>query len=68
MNSQANLNLRAKYGEGSNAWRVRVLGEFPTADDETVIPLELVLSAVERRVSSLSYYPVLGGRCGALRR
>jgi hypothetical protein len=61
-------DIRAKYGEGSNAWRVRVLGEFPTADDETVIPLELVLSAVERRVSSLSYYPVLGGRCGALRR
>ena len=36
-------DIRAKYGEGSNAWRVRVLGEFPTADDETVIPLELVL-------------------------
>src|SRR6188472_849020 len=40
-------DIRAKYGESSNAWRVRVLGEFPTADDETVIPLELVLSAVE---------------------
>ena len=36
-------DIKAKYGEGSNAWRVRVLGEFPTADDETVIPLELVL-------------------------
>jgi phage terminase large subunit len=53
-------DIRAKYGEGSNAWRVRVLGEFPTADDETVIPLQLVLSAVERRVSTLSYYPVWG--------
>jgi phage terminase large subunit len=53
-------DIRAKYGQGSNAWRVRVLGEFPTADDETVIPLELVLSAVERRVSTLSYYPVWG--------
>jgi hypothetical protein len=53
-------DIRAKYGESSNAWRVRVLGEFPTADDETVIPLELVLSAVERRVSTLSYYPVWG--------
>jgi hypothetical protein len=39
---------------------VRVFGEFPTADDETVIPLELVLSAVGRDVSSLSYYPVWG--------
>jgi hypothetical protein len=53
-------DIRAKYGEASNAWRVRVLGEFPTADDETVIPLELVLSAIERRVSTLSYYPVWG--------
>jgi phage terminase large subunit len=53
-------DIRAKYGENSNAWRVRVLGEFPTADDETVIPLELVLSAIERRVCSLSYYPVWG--------
>jgi hypothetical protein len=53
-------DIRAKYGENSNAWRVRVLGEFPTAEDETVIPLELVQSAVGRSVSSLEYYPVWG--------
>ena len=53
-------DVRAKYGEGSNAWRVRVLGEFPTADDETVIPLELVTSAVRRDVSTLEYEPVWG--------
>jgi phage terminase large subunit len=46
--------------QGSNAWGVRVLGEFPTAEDETVIPLELVVSAVGRTVSSLDYYPVWG--------
>jgi hypothetical protein len=40
--------------------RVRVLGEFPTANDETVIPLELVLGAVGRNVSLLEYYPVWG--------
>jgi hypothetical protein len=28
-------DIKAKYGENSNAWRVRVLGQFPTADDET---------------------------------
>jgi hypothetical protein len=39
---------------------VRVLGEFPTADDQTVIPLELVMSAIGRDVSSLNYYPVWG--------
>src|SRR4029079_2003932 len=40
--------------------RVRVLGEFPPANDETVIPLELVLGAVGRNVSLLEYYPVWG--------
>jgi phage terminase large subunit len=53
-------DIKAKYGDNSNAWRVRVLGEFPTADDETVIPLELVMSAVDRSVSSLEYHPVWG--------
>ena len=41
-------------------YRVRVLGEFPTSDDETVIPLELVLGAVGRNVSTLDYHPVWG--------
>ena len=36
------------------------LGEFPTSDDETVIPLELVLGAVGRNVSTLDYHPVWG--------
>jgi hypothetical protein len=53
-------DIRAKYGDSSNAWRVRVLGEFPTANDETVIPLELVLGAVGRNVSALEYHPVWG--------
>jgi len=53
-------DIKAKYGDASNAYRVRVLGEFPTSDDETVIPLELVLGAVGRNVSSLDYYPVWG--------
>jgi len=53
-------DIKAKYGENSNAWRVRVLGEFPTADDETVIPLELVLSAAGRNVGPLEYHPVWG--------
>ncbi len=39
---------RQRYGEDSNIYRVRVLGEFPTADDDTVMPLELVLAATQR--------------------
>jgi hypothetical protein len=50
-----------RYGEDSNAHRVRVLGEFPTADDETVIPLELVESTVNRDMGQPGpYYPVRG--------
>lgn len=53
-------DVKSKYGDNSNAWRVRVLGEFPTADDETIIPLELVRAAVNRDVATLDYYPVWG--------
>jgi len=41
------------YGKGSNKYRVRVLGEFPTADDDVVIPLEAVESARNRAVTRL---------------
>jgi phage terminase large subunit len=34
--------MRLRYGEDSNAFRVRVLGEFPLADDDTIIPFHLV--------------------------
>lgn len=39
----------AEYGIDSNAYRVRVLGEFPLGDDDTVIPRELAMQAYERQ-------------------
>jgi NAD(P)H-dependent FMN reductase len=39
-----------RYGEDSNAYRVRVLGEFPLADEDTVIPAALIDSAMARDV------------------
>jgi phage terminase large subunit len=42
--------VRDTYGENSNAFRVRVLGEFPLADDDTLIPAEHVDSAMSRDV------------------
>jgi hypothetical protein len=39
-----------RYGEESNPYRVRVLGEFPKADDDTVIPYELIEAAATRDV------------------
>lgn len=44
-------DMKARYGEDSNAYRVRVLGEFPKGDDDTVIPLELVEAARHRDVA-----------------
>jgi phage terminase large subunit len=44
------LDVARRYGEDSNAYRVRVLGEFPKADDNTIIPFELVESAAAREI------------------
>ncbi len=48
------------YGKGSNRYRVRVQGEFPTSDDDTVIPLEWAESAIGRDVVELPYLPIWG--------
>lgn len=42
-------DMENRYGVDSNAFRVRVLGEFPRADDDTLIPFELVEAAGNRR-------------------
>src|SRR5262245_1260506 len=40
--------IRDRWGEASNQYRVRVLGEFPLAQDDVLIPAELVDSAMRR--------------------
>lgn len=42
--------MRLRYGEESNAFRVRVLGQWPLADDNTIIPFHLVEAAQHRDV------------------
>ena len=42
--------MKLRYGEESNAYRIRVLGEFPLADDDTIIPFHLIDAAVNRDV------------------
>lgn len=42
--------IRETYGENSNAYRVRVLGEFALAEDDTLISAELVDSAMARDI------------------
>lgn len=50
-----------RYGKNSNAYRVRVLGQFPTAADDTLIPAELVDSAMSRDVALDQQAPELWG-------
>src|SRR6185437_1439336 len=50
----------AKYGRDSNAYRVRVLGEFPDTQDDAVIPLALCEAATRRNVEATDFYPVWG--------
>ena len=42
--------MRQKYGEDSNAFRVRVLGDFPSSDDDVLIPYHLIEEAAARDI------------------
>ncbi len=48
---------RKKYGEHTNYWNVRVLGEFPKRDDDTFIPYDLVYDALYRDIPSQDGMP-----------
>jgi len=54
-------DMAAKYGEESNVFRVRVLGEFPTQSDDVLVPLHLVESAVTRHIEMAPGAPVIWG-------
>lgn len=54
-------DMAAQYGDESNAYRVRVLGEFPTGDSDSLIPRHLVEAAASREVEpTLGVSPVWG--------
>ena len=42
--------MAARYGAGSNVYRVRVEGEFPLADDDSVVPAHLIAAAMDRDI------------------
>ena len=42
---------KARFGEDSNAYRVRVLGEFPRQDDDVLFSLEKLEAAVVRDIA-----------------
>jgi len=53
--------MELKYGAESNAMKVRVYGEFPTAEDDTLISLHSVEQASKRKVEQPEGTPVVWG-------
>jgi hypothetical protein len=54
-------DMKSRYGEESNAYRIRVLGEFPRSDDDTIIPMELLESAKHRDTRAYDDAPIVWG-------
>lgn len=53
--------MASRYGDESNAYRIRVLGEFPRSDDDTIIPMELLDAAQHRDVAPSKTAPSIWG-------
>ena len=53
--------MKQKYGEDSNVYRVRVLGEFPTQSDDVLVPLYIVEEATRREIVPSPTTPVIWG-------
>ena len=54
-------DMAEKYGDESNVFKVRVLGEFPTQSDDVLLPLHLIEDAVTRDVEAGPTTPVVWG-------
>jgi phage terminase large subunit len=53
--------MELKYGPQSNSMKVRVYGEFPTAEDDTLISLHAVEQASKRVVEQPEGTPIIWG-------
>jgi hypothetical protein len=54
-------DMKSRYGEESNAFRIRVLGEFPRSDDDTIIPMDLLETAKHRDTRAYEDAPIVWG-------
>ena len=58
--------VREKYGVNSTPWRVRIKGLPPLVDEDTLIPMDWIMDAVNRDLNPLENDPVVQGvDCGA---
>lgn len=59
-NPKYSVSIATRYGADSNVFRVRVKGDFPLADDDALIPFELMETALERDVEAYDVETVWG--------
>ena len=52
--------MKSQYGEDSNTFRIRALGEFGTESDDSLIGRHLVDGAISRQVDAMLIAPVWG--------
>jgi hypothetical protein len=50
VNKKYPKRMAKKYGETSNVYRVRVLGDFPTSEEDQLIGVDLLEAAVDRHI------------------
>jgi phage terminase large subunit len=53
--------MRNKWGEDSNMWKIRVLGEFPDRESDSFIPYHLAYDALIREIPDQKGLPVVFG-------
>ena len=53
-------DMKVRYGVDTNPWRIRVLGEFPFEDEDTIVPRDLVEDAIGRDVKVIEGPVVMG--------
>lgn len=61
-------DMAREWGEDSSTYQARVLGEFPTASEDTVLPFDLIQAAAENESVLAEGDPMLGvdvGRYGS---
>ena len=54
-------DVAQQFGSESNVFRVRVQGEFPDTEDDVLIPLHLIESALEREVEPSEFVKPIWG-------
>lgn len=65
-NPDYHINMGKRFGINSNIYRVRVLGEFPTQEDDSILEYDLVEYAMQRE-EPLVEDDLIQGACDAAR-